>query len=237
MSFSIKSLIIFVLLLSTIVSNGQYGVRLAYDRQNFNPLSDILQKNNFTNKDVYLSAFEVGANYWFRMKKKRIEFLPELAFKYANEAHTGYLTKLQWSSYHLNLPIQIYALDLKDDCNCPTFSKQGSGINKGLFFMVNPGIGYYSNIFQIDNIVDINFDTPSGFLAQIGIGVGLDLGINELLTITPMISYNFSSAIDWDHGIETNTTRGPTRVYPRILQLGIRMGFRPDYYKKFGRRR
>ena len=68
---------------------------------------------------------------------------------------------------------------------------------------------------------------------KVGVGVGMDIGLSDLLTITPILSYYFTSQLPYygyiiENGLNTN---------PKLLQATIRLGFRPDYGHGGRRRR
>ena len=78
---------------------------------------------------------------------------------------------------------------------------------------------------------------------RIGIGAGYDIGISDLFTITPIISYNLTPSVAFDElaylfspvvseppAFENNTSLNQ-------IQFQIRFGFRPDYVKSYGRSR
>lgn len=220
--------------------SGQIGVRLKVNKTNFAEWQTALENSFGVDKKLFSPGFEAGLDYWFRLKKKRIEFLPEVSYAMANTRYDSpAFDKVRYSAINFNFHTQVYALDLEGDCDCPTFSKQGPSINKGLFFHFTPGLSYFTAkappLVERPEFVD----KVSGISFRAGIGVGLDLGISDLITVTPMVSYYFSSAQKWD---KLNTISGTAEVIyldssvnPSQLQFTLRFGFRPDYTK--GRRR
>jgi hypothetical protein len=159
-------------------------------------------------------------NYWFRLKKRRIEFLPEIGF-------TSYgKTILSSNSYKANsldaaFNVQVYLLDLAEDCDCPTFSKQGNTIKKGFFISVAPLVKYFD--LKANNFA--NNSMAFGLKA----GAGLDIGINEIITITPMLSYERTSMPSWDQMTKINepqvVSADISTNYSRIsgdLRIGMR---------------
>lgn len=223
---------------SAIKLNGQYGLRV---KVNFDRNENI---NNFFNekfgntKNIFAPGYEIGIDYWFKLKKKRIEFLPEIAWYYGNTViKDGFSAEA--NRFIFNFNTQIYALDLKDDCNCPTFAKQGPSINKGFFLQITPGISYQTTRFTAEesfqNVGKSNV-TNNHINFHVGIGLGLDLGINELITITPMASYFFNGSKLYDlytspvenKSVETSFTQ---------LQFQVRTGFRFDYKNAAYKRR
>ncbi|MBK8346609.1 MAG: hypothetical protein IPL08_02960 [Saprospiraceae bacterium] len=239
--------IIFTFLLATVITyNGstQFGLRLKYNQNNFSDWEKAIQNRFNADEKLLSSGYEAGLDYWFRLKKRRIEFMPELAYSYASTSFDNpVIDKINFSSVHFNFNTQIYALDLEGDCNCPTFSKQGPSINKGLFFHFTPGISYYNaeGLTTLTTSESWSDSTSEGWAFKGGVGVGLDLGLSDLLTITPIISYYFNTAMNWQKLDKRVVDNGfaylDSKSQPKQLQLTIRLGFRPDYGRGGRRRR
>lgn len=213
------------------IGNAQFGVRVKYNHQalpGWEPKVTLLTKSD---QSVLKSGYEAGVDYWFRLKKRRVEFMPELAYGYGTTTYNSSqdLSSLNLQQLWTNMHIQLYALDLEGDCNCPTFSKQGSGINKGLFFHITPGIGWYQS--KAEYSVGDTFSTlnNSGSIFRIGGGIGLDIGISDLLTVTPQISYYLTSEMASRLNGAGSSPDETTASHSRQLQFSLRFGFRPDY--------
>ncbi len=233
MKHPLKYLLLIGILFIGLQVSAQFGVRLKYnssDFPNFDKNFNIFPDNN---TNVFGSGVEGGVDYWFKLKKRRIEFMPELAFSYASTSFKSQglgLEKINLTGYHFNFHTNIYALDLEDDCNCPTFSKQGASFNKGLFFHFTPGLGYYTTKSTFDGQGTFENEIKD-LVFRAGVGIGLDLGVSDLLTLTPILSYYFHSKMNW-----TDPPNGWIYEFPHIvsdnqklLQLTLRLGFRPDY--------
>jgi hypothetical protein len=209
---------------------GQFGVSALYNTNDYADWNKHF--NSPSSAEVLSSGYEVGLDYWFRLKNKRIEFLPGISYSLDNKTESEAFN-LSLSSINLNFPTQFYILDLGEDCNCPTFSKSGPGFEKGFFVHLSPGLTYVSTNYN-------NFITPAdnfNHLAfRVGVGFGLDIGINDFLTITPKYSYIYNSG----KKIQTTLDSNP-EITEEISssenqhQFGLRMGFRFDYNN--GRRR
>jgi hypothetical protein len=103
---------------------------------------------------------------------------------------------------------------LKGDCHCPTFSKQNDLVKKGLFIQI---IGAFQNERSKTAITQY---TNWHQNLSAGIGAGLDIGISDFITLTPLIQYLhtvYSSKASEIPGAES------------VIRAGIRMTFRPDY--------
>ena len=85
----------------------------------------------------------------------------------------------------MDVPVLLYPMSFRDDCNCPTFKKTGNTMKKGFHLIGQLGLSI--------NFRNINHDSVSisktTLTPVIGAGCGLDLGINKYLTITPFVLY------------------------------------------------
>ncbi len=190
-------------------------------------------------------SHEIGLSYWFKLKEKRVEFHPGFSYSRSSDIQEnvadGSNYNYQWSSYFIQMPIHLYPLDFEGDCNCPTFSKEGGFFKKGFFVYVNPAVGYhqfdskldyysFSNIFAAES-------KNTGINTRISAGLGLDIGIGDLLTITPSIGFAYATPLAWelidvigesfDELQPTENTASYTQWMP-----GIRLTFRPDYLRE-----
>jgi hypothetical protein len=228
-----RKAIIIICALSALFTAGsaQFGVRVKYNNQalpGWEPKVTLLTKSD---QSVLKNGYEAGVDYWFRLKKRRVEFMPELAYGYGTTTFNSSqdLSSMNLRQLWANMHIQLYALDLEGDCNCPTFSKQGSGINKGLFFHITPGIGWYQSKAEYSVGDTYNTFNNSGSVFRIGGGIGLDMGFSDLLTVTPQISYYLTSEMASGLNGKDTPAEETTASYSRQLQFSLRFGFRPDY--------
>jgi hypothetical protein len=83
----------------------------------------------------------------------------------------------------------------------------------------------------------VQSDDVNSIIFRAGIGIGLDIGINDLITITPIVSYYFHSGIPWENIPIAEATLVNATANPKNLQFTLRVGFRPDYTKGKRRRR
>lgn len=172
---------------------------------------------------LFTSRFGLGADYWFRLKKYRLEFLPSVHVQYAREKFNisdQVVGDLRWSSIDFAPAIQFYPLDFFNDCQCPTFSKQGKFLKKGLFISLAPGIGYH-----VLNSKNIN-ESSGDWLLFGRAGVGLDIGLSDLLTLSPAVHYQLSQPMNWSQYFQS-----PTSTSLNInsgLFLSLRLGLRLD---------
>ena len=218
-------------------SQAQVGVSLKWNNNSY----DELEEGLILSDDVLGSSYEIGVNYWFRLKNKRIEFLPEVAFAKASTSRVltsqiqSSVLELNFTGIFLNMHTNIYLLDFEGDCDCPTFSKDGNKLGKGFHVILSPGYGISSYSMEQTNdpivVNEMNFKYST---FKLGAGIGFDIGINNLITLTPHILYNKyfvagdTSCLNCDEALEYSNSSQ--------LQFGLRLILRPDYVKNFGYR-
>ena len=207
---------------------AQFGLQFEYQALN-SPWEERLTEPD----GKYLDQFAVvSAHYWFRLKNKRIEFLPQLS--YATTLGSDALVPVTQNRISLFFNTDIYLFDLLNDCNCPTFSKQSGGFQRSFFFEVSPGVDY--QMIKTKNFPSSeNPNTEDAVTFRLGLGVGFDIGISDLLTITPIVHVDYGTRPDWTGlplfpggGMPTDVT-GSEWLY----RAGIRMTFRPDYVNRY----
>lgn len=152
----------------------------------------ITDRNNNTTYDLPGNSFFLSLDYEFSSKNYRIAIVPEIggAF-YKNEmVDLGTFTN---KTIRFQLNTHIYFLDFRGDCDCPTFSKKGSPLKKGLFLNMSPGISYFANTIE-----PLASNSTDYFIApNIGAGLGYDIGINENITFTTFTNAYFFSRLTW----------------------------------------
>lgn len=173
----------------------------------------------------------LGIDYWFRLKNLRIEFLPELN----GGKYTAALPALQAESDITQLSFffntQFYFMDIKGDCDCPTFSKKGPPLSKGVFFQVSPGISYWLLDYTLPEGKTID---AKSFAFSIGAGIGLDIGLSDLLTLSPVVGLRYTPSVNWEGLRDANNGIEEWEIGDEksgILQthLGLRIGLRLDH--------
>jgi len=240
MSIVKKSIFLLLFISLSASAFSQFGARVKYNLNTLSGFDEYIEDNTTGNNDkIFASTIGVGLDYWFRLKNYRIEFLPEVHMGLKSSTSfedNGAITDFSYFGFNFNT--QIYLFDLKGDCDCPTFSKQGPTLSKGFFINLSPGILY--NTKQISTeLVDPSLKNDQ-LNFKIGLGIGYDIGISDLFTITPMINYNLAPGLLFGE-LQNVGDISPT---PPIIESGLsqlqfqlRFGFRPDYVKSYGRRR
>jgi|GEM_PF-191152 len=228
---TLKVLVCFFLFVN--VSSAQFGASVRYSQNTAKNWNSIYQTFSEDETKLFDSGLEFGLNYWFRLKNYRVEFLPEISYaslKSENlvnvRANSHALT-----SYNFNFNVQIYALDFEGDCNCPTWSKDGDLIKKGFYWLLSPGISKH-NISSKFLLEDENIEDTSITSFRLGAGLGLDIGINDFLTVSPFAIYNINFGNNWENQTTTYDSSLPSENNSSSinqLQVGMRVIFRPDY--------
>lgn len=211
-----------ILFFSAFNASAQIGIRLHH--QSLNARSWEALADMSPNDPVYASSvFGVGLDYWFRLENYRVEFFPEIGYT----THTAFKQSIQnltYSSLYARVNTHFYVLDFEADCKCPTFSNQSPWFSKGFFLMASAGAAMQnypsSPAFS---------DGTSRVIFQAGVGAGLDIGIVDLITLTPFVTYFYHITPHWEGlasslQIETESAREKSAM--TSLQLGLRVGFR-----------
>ena len=189
--YMIKLMCFFFVFLSPLTSIAQIGIS-AGGTLNKAAGWVITDRNNNTTYDLPGNSFFLSLDYEFSSKNYRIAIVPEFGGAlFKNEiVDLGTFTN---KTIRFQLNTHIYFLDFRGDCDCPTFSKKGSPLKKGLFLNVSPGISYFANTIEplTSNITDY-FITPN-----IGAGIGYDIGLNEKITLTTFTNTYFFSKLTW----------------------------------------
>lgn len=173
--------------------HAQLGVQVS---TNFNQAQDIFPNGSISvaeNVDFSVGT-EVALNYWFRLPKQRIEFLPTLYYARSGfENSEAYLAE-----YGAQMKVNVYPFDFLGDCDCPTFGKQGPQLQKGLFLQVSGGYALY------DLNSGLGFDVASQENSQgatFGGAIGIDFGLSNLVTLTPIAGVRFGTVPYVDSGL------------------------------------
>jgi len=212
-----------IFLLSALLVHGQVGIRIGYN------LNDAPEWDNYFRTidprldNVFPTSLSFEVDYWTRLRNKRIEFYPYLSYHQASTNISGEAF-LALRQIGLGLKSHIYLLDFHGDCDCPTFSKQGGVIKKGLFFLAGVGTDFAQKSVLDEPFRDGNIDVRTT------IGLGLDLGITDLITISPFFAYQRYFDVSWHEvGRSFNLPQDNVSSSINQIQFGIRIGLRSDY--------
>jgi len=207
---------------------GQIGVSGAYKTFAAGGWEDFF-RSEFAERTGAADGYAFGVNYWFRLKKKRVEFLPEISYERYEYTATDAAFDHRILGFYFNT--NIYPFDFENDCDCPTWSKTGNFFTKGFFVQISPGIWHLRNRYE----TDLRYE--DSYLAwMIGGGAGIDFGISDFLTLTPMVKMYYSPGNTWSDLPDINN--GTTSVDASIRQFyaGLKVGLRLKPDKRVRRR-
>ncbi|NUN99878.1 MAG: hypothetical protein HUU01_04595 [Saprospiraceae bacterium] len=180
------------------------------------------------------NGFSLGVNYWFRLKNYRVEFLPELGagFSETNWTRPDNNSDLTFRHTAINFffNTQFYLLDIKGDCDCPTFSKEGPTFEKGLFLFLSPGATLLHT--RANSATEMADEQTLSF--NIGGGIGMDFGVSDFLTITPLLGLRYYPESNLPALEEVKPWLGPNYEFLTTKTLtqyfaGLRVSVRFDY--------
>ena len=224
--------LLFVLSLFLFVNktSAQYGINGSYQTFSASVWEGLIDQSNSPSAAPIESGFAVGIDRWFRLKNARVEFFPELNYARYSVDWDDNETSLKHQQISLFANTHFYLFDLEGDCDCPTFSKDGNFIKKGFYVELSPGLSYATSTFKNRN------DSPSNsyLVPSIGLGVGVDIGLSDLLTITPMIRFRRHFGVQWENLIDNLNTdidvfdssfhQTGIETFSFGIRLGLRLG-------------
>lgn len=209
-------------------ASAQYGLRLSYSHSSAPTWQDMSVIDQGGSKSFFFgSGFTVGVDYWVRLPELRIEFYPEISYSAYKNSLLLQAESLAFKSqvWTVGVNTQFYLFDLKGDCDCPTFSKQGSLTKKGFFMTLKPGAQYHRKYTN-------GAFSDASIAPSLGLGLGLDIGMSDLITLTPFAIYNIAFADHWsglsDQVQDPTGMRLETSDF-RQVSVGVRIGIRGDH--------
>ena len=208
-------------------SSGQIGLELATTHHNVN--SEASNPVSGNNLDDAYQSFELGINYWLRLKNYRLEFLPGVKLGFGqNKVAIGNIQDLKFNELtaQINVTTQIYPFSFKDDCNCPTFKKTGNFFTKGFHFIIQPAYIFSHRSFTPETEAYLNNQQ----LFAIGLGAGLDFGLSKLWTLSPSIIF---APVFGDHYLSQEVDGSRTSITHHALSIGLKLMYRRDYKKRY----
>lgn len=215
--------VILTIILSIATSKSQVGISAHYSSFDESTFSERFEQGQIDQ----LSAVSVSLDYWFRLKQKRLEFLPTFYF-------TSYGGDYNVKNYGFQFRATVYPFDFAGDCNCPTFSKENDLIKKGFFIRLAPGIGNWTASAKHINGFEESEDL-SDLIPEVSLGVGLDIGITNLLTISPEVRYRQIFSGTWNG--QANFTFDGFGVFEPGVRIGLRFDKKNYGFKRPKRRR
>jgi hypothetical protein len=206
---------------------AQLGVNASYRFNNAREWN-LLNPANGSVTELPSDNVAFGIDYAIRFKGLRLEIVPEANYaRYqVNETDFGQLNQQTFSGF---LNFNLYLLDLKGDCDCPTFRKSGNVVAKGLYLTLSPGFTVFEGKIEMLNGTRLSSRTYAPSLAA---GFGVDLGLSEKLTITPFGGFRYYPEARW-FGLEEALLLDPTIINYQTnnkspisqIYAGLRLGF------------
>jgi hypothetical protein len=205
---------------------AQIGLSGAY-RFNRAPEWSMIDNGGFREIEAMGEGYSLGLDYWFRLKEVRVEFLPEFNFgSYRQTLFDEARTEARYHSLFFN--VNVYPFDFFSDCDCPTFSKSDPLLQSGFFLQLSPG---YSHAVRKGILPEGAISENAGFFS-LGGAVGLDIGISDLLTLSPLAGLRYYLPSTWSDlsriaaagAYQLRDERGPLWQ----MHAGIRVGLRFD---------
>ena len=224
-----KWLIISFLVILPMLAAAQIGVNIS--RVN----SGLTAWYQNADNDYKMQGMAYGIDYWFRLPNRRVEFFPELNYNAAQyeegnvNEDEGWLVDNKAFAFYFNT--HFYLLDFDSDCDCPTWEKDGNFLQKGLYVAVSPGISRHTTSTTFGSVGTISGEKHQSTAYSLGAGIGLDIGITKLLTITPFYRARYFRDIQFSPRLENNGSE--------FLQteFGIHLGYRWNDEQTLQRRR
>ena len=195
---------------------------------------------------IYGKSTTIGIAYWFRLRNRRVEFHPGAYIHLSNQKISPYnsihglpdFTITDQHGFGVELPIHVYFLDLNEDTKTPTYSKEGPMLKKGLYGYVTPGyrrITYGFTGREAESLIRTLNEVDKQNLVTIAAGLGLDIGLGDLFTISPFGGVEFVPGLKWytlNDYIETSSSNGTRGDNLTTLLIGVRLSLRPDYLRQ-----
>ncbi len=231
-----KSTSLFLLLLFGILQYGysQAGFTISRFNQNIPDLETIVFQNNTTNQDLLPNGYRLAGDFWIKpLKDYRLELYPEFSIGYAKDefVRDARTEEFQLASAGVNLNMNFYVLNFHSDCDCPTFSKPESFFEKGFFIQVSPGYHYFRGVYEVTDGRELRKNVMNELVPKLGLGAGIDIGISDLITITPIVQYSrffnahwdqLSFTVSGDPLIDTTPDESHINQFSYGLHIGIR---------------
>lgn len=232
-----KVMLSILLLISLIFTiSAQVGITLSYANADAQYWDYAFQQKIEKDRKLFINGARVGINSWFRLEKVRIEFLPSLEYA-VYETSPNLINVLgspnvedrslsyRLSSWGTFLHTRFYLFDFNNDCNCPTFSKQNQTFKKGFFVSLSPGVERLSSSVTntVGNATNESIGAEWKFTG--GIGAGLDLGVSDFLTITPLFGANYTQNMSGGHLFDNPDSDEPVTDLFQYY-LGVNIGLR-----------
>lgn len=196
-------LLLILLAVLPILTHAQLGFQGSF-RFTDAPKWDILDQSNNRSSDVPQAGWSAGMEYAFSLPNTRLEFIPEANLtRYQTDVLD--LGALDAHFYSLFFNVRAYILDLKGDCQCPTFSKKGTTLTKGFYLELSPGYTLILSRINTNTILYKGRSTNN----SLALNAGLDFGVSRKLTLSPYAGIRYFPKAIWP-GLEESIANDPS---------------------------
>lgn len=225
-------ILIVATLLTGFTSIGNYaqvGIKSQYSMNNFSDWNN-WARNNTQIDEFFSSMVEFGLDYGISFSQVRLKLHPYLSYGQGTTQIRNSTEYLNLRQYGLGLDFRYYPMDDSDNCNCPTFSKQGDFLQKSFFVLLTLGVRKYKLDTALESVPE-----DSGIAYQIAVGAGLDFGFSDFFTLTPFTQLAYGGG--YNYSTLQSAYDVPNDFKSSVVQtvLGVRMGFRFEYLGNKGR--
>jgi len=92
-----------------------------------------------------------SVDYWLRLKNYRWEMMPTISASYSSpkSVDNTLISQIGLFTGRFQFKNNFYLLDFKNDCNCPTFSKQNGWFKKSFYVQAAPA--YAFNQYKLES--------------------------------------------------------------------------------------
>ena len=231
-----NTFVLILLVALTANLDAQVGVTGGYFFQQI-PEWEQAVLGNRSNEDLLADGYAAEVDYQlFPFENLRIELYPALNYSRSNSENINQLNfnqNFNLQQFGFDIKTNVYPLSLKADCDCPTFSRQAGLLEKGFFIQIAPGISYFQAEMMQESDTGLFELEGDNFSFKLGLGMGLDIGLSDFLTITPVVKYNRYFNAQWE-GLQagiaqlnlSNELTGSDTSPINQLYAGLRFGFR-----------
>jgi hypothetical protein len=226
--FTQKSLVWIFLTLLCLTCQAQVGIRAGFVQLEA-PGFELAQRGQtFLSPPGNGPAFSM--DYRLKIRNLRLEFRPEVQWVIPRSGESaGWRTSGNYMGIWGN--VTLFPFDLKGDCDCPTFGRQGRPIHKSLFLEAAPGLHYLYNEVSVtipgsnDMVFKDSFVAPGG-----AIGIGAELKLQRNLSVSPFARMIVLPNLSWPGLLEAAEAESldplEAQAFLSGLNVGLRIGFR-----------
>ncbi len=223
-AFYRDNIAICLLLIGANISYSQFGINIRYLSNDFNEWSDITTE--FSGGPIWENNVELAVDYWFRPEEIRTEYYVEGTLGLASTSQGS--RQYDLTTFGLGIRSHVYIFDFRGDCDCPTFTKEGGLFKKGFFLQYGVGTAFW--LKNADPDPDHN-----NLAIDLHAGAGFDIGVSDLLTVSPYVSYHYIPNVHYDGFIQSHDItdmEADNRTSVTRFRVGVRIGFRPDFLQE-----